>query len=117
MTISDRLINAVFVFVVLRQARERRLDARSIAIPLVVVALVTEHYVHSAALLAHARATPAPAAVRRAGDGVSVRRASRFVLKAKCANTDDSSGCHVMRPPQPPLFAARAAGNEEMQAP
>jgi hypothetical protein len=47
MTITDYLINAVFVFVVLRQARERELDLRSLVIPLVVVFFVARSYVHS----------------------------------------------------------------------
>jgi hypothetical protein len=47
MTTSDYLINAVFVFVVLRQARERRLDLRSILVPLAIVFFVARIYVHS----------------------------------------------------------------------
>lgn len=47
MTTSDYLINAVFVFVVLRQARERKLDVRSAAVPLVMVFFVAQQYVHS----------------------------------------------------------------------
>jgi len=47
MTTSDYLINAVFVLVVLRQARERQLDVRSALIPLVVVLFVAQRYVHS----------------------------------------------------------------------
>src|SRR5438132_1542251 len=47
MTTSDYLINAVFVFVVLRQARERELDVRSLVVPLVVVFFVAQRYVHS----------------------------------------------------------------------
>jgi hypothetical protein len=47
MTTSDYLINAVFVLVVLRQARERRLDVRSFVVPLVVVLFVAHQYVHS----------------------------------------------------------------------
>jgi hypothetical protein len=47
MTTTDYLINAVFVFVVLRQARERQLDLRSIVVPLVVVLFVAQNYVHS----------------------------------------------------------------------
>ena len=47
MTITDYLINAVFVLVVLRQARERELDLRSLLIPLAVVAYVAQTYVHS----------------------------------------------------------------------
>jgi hypothetical protein len=47
MTITDYLINAVFVLVVLSQARERELDRRSFIIPLAVVAYVARMYVHS----------------------------------------------------------------------
>jgi hypothetical protein len=47
MTITDYLINAVFVLIVVRQARERELDLRSFLIPLAVVAYVAHMYVHS----------------------------------------------------------------------
>ena len=47
MTTTDYLINAVFVVVVLRQARERRMDLRSLVLPLVVVLFVAERYVQS----------------------------------------------------------------------
>lgn len=47
MTITDYLINAVFVFVVLRQARERVVDLKSLVIPLAVVFFVARNYVHS----------------------------------------------------------------------
>ncbi len=47
MTITDYLINAVFVFVVLRQARERKVDARSFLVPMAVVLYVAHMYVHS----------------------------------------------------------------------
>jgi hypothetical protein len=47
MTTTDYLINALFVFVVLRQARERQLDVRSFVVPLVVVFYVAHLYVHS----------------------------------------------------------------------
>ncbi len=47
MTTTDYLINAVFVFVVLRQARERKVDARSFLVPMVVVFFVGRMYVHS----------------------------------------------------------------------
>ncbi len=47
MTTTDYLINAVFVFVVLRQARERRVDARSFLVPMAVVLYVGHIYVHS----------------------------------------------------------------------
>jgi hypothetical protein len=47
MTTTDYLINAVFVLIVFRQARERQLDVRSLVIPLVLVAFVAHNYVHS----------------------------------------------------------------------
>ncbi len=47
MTTTDYLINALFVVVVLRQARERRLDVRSFVVPLIVVFFVARQYVHS----------------------------------------------------------------------
>jgi hypothetical protein len=47
MTTTDYLINAVFVLVVLRQARERRLDVRSLVVPLFAVFWVARMYVHS----------------------------------------------------------------------
>ncbi|HLY47669.1 MAG TPA: hypothetical protein VKR21_00600 [Solirubrobacteraceae bacterium] len=47
MTITDYLINAVFVFFVLRQVRERRVDLRSLLVPLTIVFFVARNYVHS----------------------------------------------------------------------
>jgi len=47
MTTTDYLINAVFVLVVLRQARERQLDVRSFVVPMIVVFYVAQLYVHS----------------------------------------------------------------------
>jgi len=47
MTTSEYLINAAFVLLVLRQARERRLDLRSILVPLVILFFVARQYVHS----------------------------------------------------------------------
>jgi hypothetical protein len=47
MTTTDYLMNAVFVLVVLRQARERRLDARSFVVPLLIVLYVGHLYVHT----------------------------------------------------------------------
>jgi hypothetical protein len=47
MTITDYLINAIFVLVVLRQARERELDRRSIVVPLILVFFVAQMYLHS----------------------------------------------------------------------
>jgi hypothetical protein len=47
MRTTDYLINAVFVLIVLRQARERDLDRRSAIIPLAIVAYVAHLYVRS----------------------------------------------------------------------
>ena len=47
MRTTDYLINAVFVLIVFRQARERELDRRSIIIPLAIIAYVAQLYVHS----------------------------------------------------------------------
>jgi hypothetical protein len=47
MRTTDYLINAMFVAIVFRQARERELDRRSVIIPLAVVAYVAHLYVRS----------------------------------------------------------------------
>ncbi|MBV8989748.1 MAG: hypothetical protein JO372_14425 [Solirubrobacterales bacterium] len=47
MRATDFLINAVFVLIVFRQARERELDRRSVIIPFAIVAYVAHLYVHS----------------------------------------------------------------------
>ena len=47
MALTDYLINAIFLLVVLRQARERRLDLRSIVAPMALVVFVATHYVRS----------------------------------------------------------------------
>jgi hypothetical protein len=47
MTTTDYLINAVFVLIVFRQARERELDRRAVIIPLAIVAYVAQMYIHS----------------------------------------------------------------------
>jgi hypothetical protein len=47
MTTTEYLINGLFVLLVLRQARERELDARSLVLPLVLVAFVAHTYLHS----------------------------------------------------------------------
>jgi hypothetical protein len=47
MATTDYLINAVFVLIVLSQARERELDRRSVIIPLAVLVYVAQMYVHS----------------------------------------------------------------------
>jgi hypothetical protein len=47
MTTTDYLINAMFVLIVFRQARERELDRRSVIIPLAIIAYVVHLYVRS----------------------------------------------------------------------
>ena len=47
MRATDYLINAAFVLIVFRQARERVLDRRSVIIPLAIVAYVAHLYVRS----------------------------------------------------------------------
>ena len=47
MRTTDYLINAVFVVIVFRLARERELDRRSVIVPLAIVACVAQLYVHS----------------------------------------------------------------------
>lgn len=47
MTTSEYLLNAAFVLLVLRQARERQLDRRSVIMPLVLMAFVGAQYLHT----------------------------------------------------------------------
>jgi hypothetical protein len=47
MSTTDYIINALFLLIVLRQARERELDRRSWIIPLAIMAYVVHLYVHS----------------------------------------------------------------------
>jgi hypothetical protein len=47
MSITDYLINAVIVLLVLRQVRERRLDLRSLLLPLLLIGLAAHHYLHA----------------------------------------------------------------------
>jgi hypothetical protein len=47
MTITDYLINAMFLLVVARQARERELDRRSVIVPLILIFFVAQMYLHS----------------------------------------------------------------------
>src|SRR5512142_3390409 len=47
MRTTDYIINALFVLIVFRQARERELDRRSVIIPLAIVAYVAHLYVRS----------------------------------------------------------------------
>ena len=47
MSTTDYLINAAFLLIVVRQARERELDRRSIVVPLVLLVFVGQMYLHS----------------------------------------------------------------------
>jgi hypothetical protein len=47
MTTTDYLINAMFILIVVRQSRERRLDLRSFVLPMVAVFWVAHMYVRS----------------------------------------------------------------------
>src|SRR5690242_17191845 len=47
MTTSEYLLNAAFVLLVLRQARERELDRRSVIVPLVLMFFVGARYLHA----------------------------------------------------------------------
>jgi hypothetical protein len=47
MTTSEYLLNAAFVLLVLRQARERELDRRSVTVPLMLMVFVGAQYLHS----------------------------------------------------------------------
>ncbi len=47
MTTSEYLLNAAFVLLVLRQARERELDRRSVIVPLVLMFFVGSQYLHT----------------------------------------------------------------------
>jgi hypothetical protein len=47
MTTTDYLLNALFILVVLRQARARELSLRSAIVPLAFVAFVAHLYIHS----------------------------------------------------------------------
>lgn len=47
MSTTDYIINAVLVLLVVRQIRERRLDLRSLVLPVALVALVAANYLHS----------------------------------------------------------------------
>jgi hypothetical protein len=53
MTLTDYLVNAIFIAVVLRQSRERRLDARSFIAPMALVVFVATHYVHTIPTTGH----------------------------------------------------------------
>jgi len=47
MTTSEYLLNAAFVLLVLRQARERELDRRSVTVPLLLMLFVGAEYLHT----------------------------------------------------------------------
>ena len=47
MSITDYLINGAFILLVIKQARERRLDRRALVIPLVMVFFVAQQYLHA----------------------------------------------------------------------
>jgi hypothetical protein len=47
MTTTEYLLNAAFVLLVLRQARERELDRRSVIVPLVIMFFVGAQYLHT----------------------------------------------------------------------
>lgn len=47
MTTTDYLINAGFIVMVCLQARERRLDRRALVIPLVLLFVVAQQYLHT----------------------------------------------------------------------
>ena len=47
MTTSEYFLNAAFVLLVLRQARERELDRRSLVVPLVLMFFVGAQYLHT----------------------------------------------------------------------
>ena len=47
MTTTDYILNAAFVLLVLRQARERELDRRSVIVPLVLMSFVGSQYLRS----------------------------------------------------------------------
>jgi hypothetical protein len=47
MTTSEYLLNAAFVLLVLRQARERELDRRSVTVPLILMLFVGAQYLHT----------------------------------------------------------------------
>jgi len=47
MTTTDYLLNGLFVLLVVRQARTRRLDTRSLVLPLLAVFFVAHTYVHT----------------------------------------------------------------------
>src|SRR5689334_11520414 len=47
MTTTEYLLNAAFVLLVLRQARERELDRRSVTVPLILMLFVGAQYLHT----------------------------------------------------------------------
>ncbi len=47
MSTGDYIINAAFILLVLKQARERQLDRRALLVPLVMVFFVAQQYLHT----------------------------------------------------------------------
>jgi len=64
MALTDYLINAIFLVVVLRQARERRMDIRSIVAPMALVVFVATHYVMSQRVISWTPLAAVPATNR-----------------------------------------------------
>jgi hypothetical protein len=90
MTTTDYLINIALILVVFMQIRERRLGLRSVLLPVVIVAVAAQHYLHAIptsgndllliATLAAAGATLGVLAgfamkLRADGDGATLARA------------------------------------------
>lgn len=92
MTTTDYILNAGFVLLVLRQARERELDRRSVIVPLVLMLFVGSQYLRSIptagndlALIAALAATGLALGVAgglathvRRGDGIALARVGWF---------------------------------------
>jgi hypothetical protein len=79
MTTSEYLINAAFLLVVLRQARERRLDARSVVIPMAIVLFVAHQYVHTLPTAGN----DVPFILLLAGVGLTLGVASGFATQVR----------------------------------
>src|SRR5205085_12090518 len=81
MTTTDYLINAAFVLVVLRQARDRQVDLRSFLVPLFVVFLVARQYVHTVPVAGNDLALVGALA----GVGLALGLASGFATRVRAA--------------------------------
>ena len=93
MTTTDYLINAVFVLVVLRQARERKVDVRSFLVPMAVVLYVGHMYVHSVPTAGNDLDAGRPAGLRRPGVGPARRvRDPHPALAPTAARSPASAG-------------------------